>query len=345
MNQNTIKIGVIGAGGIFKGRHFPALKQIEGVEVVAVCNRTKEKVETTARELNISRAVTDWRDIIAMDDLDAVIIATPPYLHCEATIAALDANKHVFCQARMAMNVEEASRMYKRSLESDRVTMLCPADPGDNAGDAKMKELVDAGFVGKPYNIVVTSMNSAYADPDKPLHWRQMDEISGLNTLDVGMYAEKIHSWFGHCKSVAAVAKHFITHRKVEGSSQMRKVDRPDSVAVVGEMENGALIEYHFSGMSRPAEKVEVYGSDGTLIYDLSNCQIFGAKSDQEELSEIPIPEEGLRKVEVDFIAAIRDGEPVWPSFYDGLKYMEFTEAVFRAADEKKTISLPLEGY
>ena len=141
------------------------------------------------------------------------------------------------------------------------------------------------------------------------------------------------------------MAKHFIPERKVEGSHEMRKVDRPDSVVVVAELENGALIEYHFSGVSRLAGKVEVYGNDGSIIYYLSSRSLYKAEPGQEDISAVPIPQEGLRAVEAEFIAAIRSGAPVWPSFYDGLKYMEFTEAVFRSVDEGKSISLPFEGY
>ena len=59
MSQGTMKTGVTAAGHIFKSRHFPALKQIAGVEVIAVCNRTKKNVEMTARELSIPKAVTN----------------------------------------------------------------------------------------------------------------------------------------------------------------------------------------------------------------------------------------------------------------------------------------------
>src|SRR5919201_135379 len=106
-----LRIGIIGAGGIVKSRHLPALRAVEGVEVVAVCNRSRESGEEVAREWQIPEVMTDWRALVARPDLDAVLIGTWPYTHAEMSIAALEAGKHVFCQARMARNLAEARQM------------------------------------------------------------------------------------------------------------------------------------------------------------------------------------------------------------------------------------------
>src|SRR6476620_5374208 len=122
-----LRIGIIGAGGIVKSRHLPALRRIDGVEVAAVSNRSRESGEAVAREWGIPEVLTDWRALVARDDLQAVFIGTWPYTHAEMSIAALEAGKHVFCQARMARDTAEAKAMLQcAERHPGQVAMLCP---------------------------------------------------------------------------------------------------------------------------------------------------------------------------------------------------------------------------
>src|SRR5581483_9058834 len=102
-----------------KQRHLPGLKKVPGVELVAVANRRRETAEQVAKEWGFKQVEDDWRKILDNPDVDAVFIAAPPLLHKEATLAALQAGKHVFCQARMARNYAEAKEMYEASLRTD----------------------------------------------------------------------------------------------------------------------------------------------------------------------------------------------------------------------------------
>jgi hypothetical protein len=78
MSQAEIKVGIIGAGDIVCNRHLPNLRKIEGVEIVAVCNRTSESAERVAADYDIPRIYKNWRDLIRQKDVDAVFIGTPP---------------------------------------------------------------------------------------------------------------------------------------------------------------------------------------------------------------------------------------------------------------------------
>ncbi len=120
----TVRVGIIGAGGIARSRHLPGLKKVDGVEVAVACNRTRETAEAFAREFGIPEVETDWRKVVERPDLDAVFITAPPILHAEGTIAALDAGKHVFCQARMARSVAEARQMLGRARQSPQLVGL-----------------------------------------------------------------------------------------------------------------------------------------------------------------------------------------------------------------------------
>jgi predicted dehydrogenase len=296
-------------------------------------------------EFGVPEVETEWRRVVERPDLDAVFIATPPYLHCEATLAALDAGKHVFCQARMARTAGEARAMYERSRQSDRVTMLCPP-PNGMRGDRVMRRLLREGFVGAVRDVHATGFAASYADANAPLHWRQDVDISGYNTLTLGMWIEVLHRWVGPHRKVAAVTRvHTPTRSRAEGGPAAA-VRVPDSVAIAAELASGAVGAYHFSGVARfaPANQVQIYGSEGTLLYDLGTEEIRGARVGDAGLAPLPIPpdEERPWTVERDFIDAIRHGTPVEPSFQDGLLYMEFTEAVARAAESGQSVMLPL---
>lgn len=83
MAQSTIRIGIVGAGGIVRQRHIPGLRKIPDVAIVAVCNSTPESTARAAQELGIPRQFTNWRDLVEWDGIDAVLIGTQPYMHRE----------------------------------------------------------------------------------------------------------------------------------------------------------------------------------------------------------------------------------------------------------------------
>ena len=111
----TIRVGIIGAGKIAQDRHIPLLQKVPQVTVTHAWSRTAETARKAARDFSIPNRVERWEQIIETPEIDAVVIATPPNLHLPATLAALDAGKHVLCQARMARNLKEARRMLEAS--------------------------------------------------------------------------------------------------------------------------------------------------------------------------------------------------------------------------------------
>jgi predicted dehydrogenase len=101
MPTDTLRIGIIGAGANTRLRHIPSLRMQNSVEIAGVANRSVQSSQRAAQELNIPKAYRDWTEIIADKCIDAVCIGTWPYTHAQMTIAALDAGKHVLCEARM----------------------------------------------------------------------------------------------------------------------------------------------------------------------------------------------------------------------------------------------------
>lgn len=345
---DKVRIGIIGAGGIFRSRHFPGLAKVDDAEVVAVCNRSEESGRKISEEFGLSPDIMiDPHALIARDDIDAVMIGTWPYLHCPLVLEALDAGKHAFVQARMAMDYAEARRMHARAEESDRVVQICPP-PHCLRGDWFVRRLISEGYLGEVYNIYVRCTNGELIDPDGALTWRQKQRFSGINTLRLGMLVEYVHRWFGYASSVTAQAKTYTKERPTDGGKG--PVERPDTVNILAEMESGALTTYAFSGLSQMTHPgcIEAYGSEGALIYYLGSHKILGGKTGDDEMKELTVPENEVREwtVEQDFVDAIQgrfEGDPE-STFYQGVKYMEFTEAVFRSVEDRNTVHLPLGG-
>lgn len=341
-----IRIGLIGAGANTRSRHIPGFQAIEGVEIVAVCNRSRESGQRVADEFGIPHVLDRWEQMLEREDVDAICIGTWPYLHCPVTCAALEAGKHVLCEARMAMNAAEARQMYAKSqAHPELVAQLVPSPVGLPI-DLFLRELLAQGYVGEVYEIVVHSLSDHLADPSTPLHWRQRADLSGLNVLSLGILNETVQRFFGDTARLVAQTHLFIPQRPDPDTGELRPVELPDHVSVLAEMASGATAVYHLSGVARHAipNRLEVYGSAGTLHYDLDRT-LWGARAGDRELKPIPIPpgkEYGWR-VEEDFIAAIRGERPVrLTTFADGVKYMEFTEAVHRSATTGQAVRLPL---
>src|SRR5690242_5154698 len=173
-NNQKLRIGIVGAGGIVKQRHLPALKKMPDVEIVAVSNSTYESSEKFVNEECPSATpMRNWADLLALPDLDIIWIGTPPYMHSAVTVSALEAGKHVFCQARMSMDRVEAEEMLATSKRfPELVTMLCPP-PFGLKGDLLVKKLLADNFIGRPHHVRLQSFHGNYLDPDAAPHWRQ----------------------------------------------------------------------------------------------------------------------------------------------------------------------------
>src|SRR5436309_12950032 len=206
--NNKLRIGIVGAGNIVRTRHLPALKKNPDIEIVAVSNSTYESSEQFCEEeLPHATPVRNWADLLALPDLDIIWIGTPPYMHSAVTISALEAGKHVFCQARMSMDLAEAEEMLATTKRfPELVTMLCPPPFGMRA-DLLVKKLLAENFIGTPHAVRLQSFTGGYLNPEAPAHWRQKIEISGLNVLTLRIYVEVLQRWLGNIAGVFARGK------------------------------------------------------------------------------------------------------------------------------------------
>lgn len=346
--DGTIRIGIVGAGDISRRRHLPGFRVLDGVRVVGVCNRKRESSARVAREFDIPRIYDTWEHLIEDDSVDAVVIGTWPYLHCQITLAALDAGKHVLTQARMAMNAREAHRMLERSRELPGLAAMIVPSPYGLAGEGFVRDLIAKRYLGTLREVHVTGLADTYADRRASLHWRQQTKYSGYNMLTLGILYETVLRWVAPATRVLARASKLIPARRDPESANRRvRVGTPDSVQVFTTHADKSIGLYRLSGVVRHniGSSIELYGSRGSLLYDLGTDEIRGARGDGGRLEPLPIPEamRGAWRVEADFIDAIRGDRPVTHTdFATGVKYMEFTEAVARSSRHEEPVDLPL---
>jgi predicted dehydrogenase len=350
-----VRVGLVGAGANTRSRHIPGLRAIEGVDIVAVCNRRPESTAAAAREFGIPRTFDDWRDLVADPGIDAVVIGTWPYLHRPVTLAALDAGKHVLTEARMAMNAAEAHEMAAAARRSKGLVAQVVPSPFGLAGDAVVKELLAAGFLGELREIEVVGRGGALVDPASPLHWRQDAGLSGLNMLQLGILHETLIRWASSPVRVLAQVHAFTPTRIDPEVGVRRRVGTPDSVQVLSILGSGARVVYQLSGATPVGGGmwIRMLGSEGVLHYDLDSDVLTGLRRTEmagqaKELKPIEIrPEKrGGWRVEADFVDSIRSGAPVrFTDFPSGVSYMEFTEAVARSAESAEAVDLPLGEF
>lgn len=343
MRNSKIRIGIIGAGTNTKLKHIPGLQAIEGVEIVGVCNRSRESSEKVAREFGIAKVFDHWKQVIDDPEVDAIVIGTWPYMHCRITLAALEANKHVMCEARMAMNAAEAHAMLAASQARPHlVTQIVPS-PMTLHVDKTIKHLLADGYLGDVLVVNVID-DSGFNDPNAPFHWRRDFDMSGYNTMSLGIWYEAILRWLGEAANVIAKGKVFTKMRR-DQFGELKAVKIPEHLNVVADMACGAEAHLQLSsvtGFAGPA-RVFLFGNKGTLLF--TENKLYGAKQGDEKLQEILISKEleGGWRVEEEFINAIRGNEKIThTTFEDGVKYMEFTEAVIKSMQLRQEITLPL---
>lgn len=350
MADQQIRVGIVGAGANTRLRHIPGLREVSGVEIVSVANRTMASTERVSKEFDIPKTYATWQELVAAKDIDAVVIGTWPNLHCEVTCAALAAGKHVLCEARMARNLAEAQQMFAVSqAHPELVAQLVPSPFGLACGPF-VHGLVKDHYLGDLREVVVLGANDQFWDYSKPLHWRQDAELSGRNVLALGILHETLSRWAPAAVRVMAQAELFEPTRPLLSENRFGEVTIPDCVHVLAELQNGARAIYHLSGTTLfgPGLQIHLYGSRGTIKVSFQNgteTVLCGRAGDTELVPlEMPVEELGSWQVEADFIAAIRGESKVkLNDFKTGLEGMEFTEAVALSIEQGGAVSLPLD--
>jgi predicted dehydrogenase len=345
MAEETIRVGLIGAGGNVRNRHIPGFRKVKGCEIVAVANRSLASAHRVAEQFQIPRIYAHWQELLADDSINAVCIGTWPYMHRPLTLAALESGKHVLTEARMASTAQEARDMLAASLRYPN--LVCQLTPTSTSYkiDNVLKQMIRDGYLGELLSVEMQRLQTNFADIGGDLHWRHDWVLSGYNTLNIGASYESMLRWVGRATRVMAMAKVHVPYRRA-ANGDLTSVTIPDHVDILYELANGAQVHMRMSattGLSS-GNQLWLYGTEGTIYVDHQQ-NVFAGRRGDTKLSEVPNPPEqqAYYRVEEQFTNAIRGTEQVtMVPFETGVHYMEWTEAVFRSAQSGQAVSLPL---
>ena len=190
MDKNsTLQFGVIGCGGIANGFHLRDLRQIQGVRVVALADVREEAARNTAENFKADwpdpRITTDPNELLAREEVDAVIVATHHETHAEYGARAIEAGKHVLVQKPLTTDMAHADRFVETADAHPEVLVQCLPYNWNNAV-LKALELLGEGVIGRP---VQARMRVAHPGPGRD-SWFYNPEIAKFGaSMDMGVYA------------------------------------------------------------------------------------------------------------------------------------------------------------
>ena len=150
--SKKLKVGIVGCGGIANGKHMPALSKLDNVEMVAFCDLIIERAEKAAKEYGTpdAKVFTDYRDLVAIEEIDVVHVLTTNDAHSFITVDALEAGKHVMCEKPMAINSAEAKKMVDAAERTGK-KLTIGYQSRFRADSQHLKKLVDDGELGDVY--------------------------------------------------------------------------------------------------------------------------------------------------------------------------------------------------
>jgi predicted dehydrogenase len=336
-----IGVGIVGLGGIARVRHVPGFRALPEVEIVGVANRTPESTARAAAELGVPRTYEGWEALVADPDVDAVVVATWPYLHAPIAIAALGAGKHVLVEGRLAMDAAEARAIQAAAdARPDLVAMVVPAPFG--FADATIRRLLAAGAIGELRAVrVAWSGGIAATGRDQ---WRRERRHSGNNVMTLGILYESVARWLGHATAVSATLRNFAPSQPGPDGTPIA-ADVPDVAVVVADFPGGLPVTFEVAGYGRPdpVNGATLVGTAGVLRVDLAGSRLELAPAGAPAFEEVAIPddERWTWRVEAEFVDAIRGRETVpLTDLATGVRYMAFTDAVHEADRTGRRVAL-----
>ncbi len=349
-----LRVGVIGTSSFTQRFHLTSLRNHPDVDIVALCGRNRARAQEVASRFGVPRVYTDYRELVASPEVDAVLVVTPNNLHYPQTIAALEAGKHVFCEKPLGMNVAEAQEMYQRAKAAGVVHMVHFTFRGVPAV-TYMKQLIDEGYVGEVRHVAISYLGNYHYGKEE-LVWRRDKKQAGSGVLaDLGSHMIDLARWLaGEIAHVRCQLATFVPRLKDPETGEWVPNQTDDTAALSVRFEKGAVGVLHASWVAHPGlggmqVRAEVHGSQGVLRVDTNRTldprswvTVRGAQGDQTRDQVLPLPAvltQGLDLTDEAsllatmlrkpwystqrFVEAVLGRREMSPSFYDGLKVQE----------------------
>ncbi len=296
MSQAAIGVALVGTG-FGQKVHIPALQAHHRTNLVAVYHRDRAKAEAIAQTYGIPHACTHIEALVALPEVDAVSITTPPFLHYPMAKTVLQAGKHLFLEKPVTLVAREAEELQQLAIVHQRVTAVnfefrcVPAW-------MQLAELLKAGYVGKPRLIKVDWLVSSRADATRPWNWYAQAALGGGALGAIGSHAFDYITWlFAPVKQLCARLNVSVPQRPDPVSRELKPVDADDICQIMLELTDGTPCQMTLAATTYQGRGhwLEVYGDRGTLVLGSSNqndyvhgFQLWGSHQG-EPLVELPI--------------------------------------------------------
>jgi predicted dehydrogenase len=258
---STIKVGLIGGGGIVDAHIRGYRAYADLIEVTAVADVIDEIARRRAAELGAA-AYTDFRQMILEADLDAVDICLPHHLHAEAIVSAAQAGKHILCEKPLCLTVEQANQV-QQAVRTAGVTLMCAHNQLFLPAVSRARQLLDQDILGTVYEVRITDTFYNDFNP-KNMGWRATAATSGGGELmDTGYHPTYLMLHLAGGSAVEATAL-LSRHR-------LRFMDSEDSAQVLVRFDNGIVGHLVTSWAYDPppgTEGFSVVGERGSLHSD-----------------------------------------------------------------------------
>lgn len=336
MARKNIRIGLIGVGAAAQINHIPALKKTEGLELTALCDRDPEKAARVAQKFGIERAFDRLDDLLELDDIDAVDVCSPNYLHAPMAIAALEAGKHVLCERPLARNADEAAAMLKAAKKADR-QLLCAVQHRFRADAQLLKKFVEKGDLGDIFFAKAGWLRQR-TEWDSDEWRRQKRESGGGVVLDLGFQMLDLSLWALGNPRVTAVSGS--VHR-------LRKGEVEDSATALLRLESGATLTLELTWgllMEKDFAYLNLFGSGGAALLNPFRVHkaMHGSLVNVTPTLETARNQykQAIEAQMAHFSEALRRGTKAMGAAEEILPVMELLDAVYRSADQGKEVRL-----
>ncbi len=335
--MDELLVGLIGAGGMGKGL-ANGLKAADGARLVAVADVADGAAQAAADELGEGiDAYTDPAEMLAREDIGAVLVAVPNWLHAETTIAAAAVGKHVFCEKPMALHVTDAQAMID-ACDDAGVKLMIGQVLRYNSPFVRIIEDVRAGKFGEPCAMQVNRMGGAWSGAHA-VPWRMEEEKVGGPLFEINAHEiDFIRCILGEVTSVYATMANFVSP----------DIDYEDYAAVNMNFEGGrkaTLLGGHCAYQT--AYDGKLYCAEGTLFFSAQTGALaYTLKGDEQVVTPYgelgALPETGVQRETREFVeAVIGDTDATIPGI-EGLRNIEIAEAAKISAAENRVVELPL---
>ncbi|WP_236671268.1 Gfo/Idh/MocA family protein [Streptomyces sp. 7-21] len=280
------------APGFFDVPLVPRLRALGG--------RNREAAADVAAKFGWESVETDWRQLIARDDIDLVDVCTPGDTHAEIAIAALEAGKHVLCEKPLANTVAEAEAMAEAAAKAARsgVRAMVGFSYRRVPALALARRLISQGTVGEIRHVRAQYLQDWLTDPEAPLTWRLQKERAGSGALgDIGAHIVDLTQFLTGetITGVSALLETFVRERPLPESASgltatagtgRGEVTVDDAAVFLARLSGGALATFEatrFASGRKNALRIEINGSRGSIAFDLEDMNVLHVYDSTED--------------------------------------------------------------